>query len=128
MANIKFPNMFDVSSGKVALVYGNDAVRQSLKCQILSNLNELLGDPLFGSTIKSLLFEPYNAFFQTRLNQRLQYISNKFNEITIKSDKTSVKQRAGGRVEITIVYEYNITNKEDSITLSTTPSGQVIAI
>lgn len=118
MANISFPNMFDIASGKTSLVYGDTADRQSLKCMLLSNVRELFGDPSFGSTIKELIFEPRNSFFKVRLNQRLQAVSDKLTNINIHTDQTTVSYGKNNNIKIVITYSNNVTNTMDTIEIS----------
>ena len=75
---ISFPNIFNVGAGKVGIVDGDTASRQAMKCVCLSNVGELLGDPMFGSDIKSLIFELKNQLFVTLAKQKLSEAINKY--------------------------------------------------
>ena len=65
MKSIAFPKMFNNASTN--LVEDKDATESNLKLLLLSEKNELLGDPYFGLQLKKYLFEQNNSVMNTML-------------------------------------------------------------
>ena len=59
MYSIAFPNMF--SSAKTNLIEDHEATKSNLKLILLSNQNEMFGDPLFGTILRKLIYEQNNT-------------------------------------------------------------------
>lgn len=65
MKSIAFPKMFNNASTNI--IEDHDATESNLKLLLLSEKNELLGDPYFGVQLKKYLFEQNNNIMDTML-------------------------------------------------------------
>ena len=127
MANmISFPNIFNKSSGKTMLVSNNTEIKQAIKCVLLTNIGELLGDPMFGSNIKSSLFEIKNDIFTTILKQRIVDAITKH----VKSAKVNgneieiISYPNNSKVKVVINYYNVIAGETDFIELVALENGE----
>ena len=113
--SISFPDMFDVSAGKCKIVTGDTANRQQLKSVLLTNLGELLGDPLFGSNLKSCLFEIKSPLFQRMLQESIAKAANTFVPgIRISSTEINTEESNTTVTTITVNY-YTLASGETGI-------------
>lgn len=129
MPNIRFPNMFDGSSGKVALTYDDELNRQSLKAVLLSNIGELMGDPSYGSDLKSCLFEIQSPMFKTLLQQNIAEAANKWiRGIRINSIEISVSDEIRENDKIVIYYYSKSSGENGIISLAVTNDGKLTTI
>jgi len=65
MRSIAFPQMFNNTSTNI--LEDHDATESNLKLLLLSEKNELLGDPYFGVQLKKYIFEQNNNIMDTLL-------------------------------------------------------------
>lgn len=65
MKSIAFPKMFNNASTNI--IENHDATENNLKLLLLSEKNELLGDPYFGIQLKKYIFEQNNNIMDTML-------------------------------------------------------------
>lgn len=65
MRSIAFPKMFNNASTNI--LEDKDAIESNLRLLLLSEKNELLGDPYFGLQLKKYLFEQNNSVMNTML-------------------------------------------------------------
>lgn len=65
MKSIAFPNMFNNASTNI--VEDREATESNLKLLLLSEKNELLGDPYFGVALKKYFYEQNNSIMDTML-------------------------------------------------------------
>ena len=65
MRSIQFPKMFNNASTN--LVLDKDATESNLKLLLMSEKNELLGDPYFGVNLRKYLFEQNNNIMDDML-------------------------------------------------------------
>lgn len=65
MKSIAFPKMFNNASTNV--LEDHDATESNLKLLLLSEKNELLGDPYFGVQLRKYLYEQNNSVMDTML-------------------------------------------------------------
>lgn len=65
MKSIAFPKMFNNASTNI--LEDHDATESNLRLLLLSEKNELLGDPYFGIQLKKYLFEQNNSVMDTML-------------------------------------------------------------
>lgn len=65
MRSIAFPKMFNNASTNI--LEDKDATESNLRLLLLSEKNELLGDPYFGLQLKKYLFEQNNSVMNTML-------------------------------------------------------------
>ena len=127
---ISFPNVFNVSSGKVATVSGDAASRQAMKCVCLSNIGELLGDPMFGSDIKSLIFELKNQLFVTLAKQKLSEAINKYVK-TVQVNASDISfnlSENNTRVKLVINYTSKLTGETNLLEMTVLPTGQATVV
>lgn len=123
---ISFPNIFNKSSGKTMLVSNNTEIKQAIKCVLLTNIGELLGDPMFGSNIKSSLFEIKNDIFITILKQRIVDAITKH----VKSAKVNgneieiISYPNNSKVKVVINYYNVIAGETDFIELVALENGE----
>lgn len=123
---ISFPNIFNKSSGKTMLVSNNTEIKQAIKCVLLTNIGELLGDPMFGSNIKSSLFEIKNDIFTTILKQRIVDAITKH----VKSAKVNgneieiISYPNNSKVKVVINYYNVIAGETDFIELVALENGE----
>ena len=59
-------------TGKLVIRKNAEAVKQALKILILTNLGERQYRPLFGSTVRNLLFENYTTFTQDKIRNSIK--------------------------------------------------------
>lgn len=123
---ISFPNIFNKSSGKTMLVSNNTEIKQAIKCVLLTNIGELLGDPMFGSNIKSSLFEIKNDIFTTILKQRIVDAITKH----VKSAKVNgneieiISYPNNSKVKVVINYYNVIAGETDFIEIVALENGE----
>lgn len=127
---ISFPNMFDVGSGKVGIVSGDTASRQAMKCVCLSSVGELLGDPMFGSDIKSLIFELKNQLFVTLAKQKLSEAINKYvKTVQVNASDISFQlEQNNTKVKLVINYNSKLTGEVNLLEMTVLPTGQAAVI
>lgn len=65
MKSIAFPKMFNNASTNI--IDDHDATESNLKLLLLSEKNELLGDPYFGVQLRKYIFEQNNSVMDTML-------------------------------------------------------------
>ena len=115
-SSISFPDMFNYASGKVKLVEGDLMHRQSLKSILLTNIGELLGDPLFGSDIKSTLFDLNNSIFKLRLQQKISEAATQYvKHISINSDGVNIEIGENNEKAIITINYYDKTSGQPDI-------------
>lgn len=121
--------MFEGSSGKVALI-SNDALdRQSLKSVLLTNIGELMGDPSYGSDLKSCLFEIESPLFQKLLQESISQTANKWvNGVTISSVKIDISEDATECNKIVVYYYSKSTGENNIISLEVNNNGKLSTI
>lgn len=123
-STISFPNMFDISSGKVSVVSGEMSYRQSFKSALLTNVGELLGDPSFGSNMKELLFELKSTFLQHLIKESIAETAAKYvPEISVEDTIFSIDDQTGTQVQIVINYYTINTGETNFIELTVLPNG-----
>lgn len=126
MPNIRFPNIFDEGSGKVALSYDDELNRQSLKSVLLTNIGELMGDPSFGSNLKSCLFELQSDLFKTLLQDSISQAANKWvSGISINSIQIAVSEDTSENDKITIYYQSKTTSEPNLVQLEVLSDGSL---
>lgn len=123
---ISFPRMFNSSSGKIMLVDKNTEVKQAIKCVLLTNIGELFGDPMFGSNIKSSLFELKNGIFINILKQRIvDAVSNYVSSAIVHGDQIEiVAYPDNSEVKIVINYYNKLTGETNFIELVALANGE----
>ncbi len=90
-------------TGNLARVVNEDSIKQSIKNLILTNRSERLFQPLVGSRIKSLLFENFDSFL-------LSNIENEIKETIALNEPRAI-------IEKVSIEESSIDNKSLSITI-----------
>lgn len=126
MANIRFPNIFDAANTKVNTVSGDAAIRQSLKCVLLTNIGELMGDPDFGSELKSCLFEIQSPLVQTLMKSCITETANKYvPELHISSVEINVTSDST-QLYILIYYTNVTTGYADILELNVLSNGELV--
>ena len=68
---IGFPNIFNVTTGKVNLDSGKESIDKCLYLLLNSMTPELLGDPLFGSDIIEHVFDYEGAMLEEMLRSKI---------------------------------------------------------
>lgn len=125
---ISAPRMFNPSSGKVRQVTDDAASRQAMKSICLVNIGELLGDPMFGSEVKSLIFEIKNDFFIALARAKISEAINKHvksvevldSNISFENDNNS------SRIKIVVNYRSKLTGDTNMLSMNVLPNAQVI--
>lgn len=126
MANIRFPKIFDAANNKVNTVDGDDLIRQSLKCSLLTSIGELFGDPMFGSDLKSCLFEIQSPLIQTMIKSIIAEAANKYiPQVTLSSVEIDVSTESNNS-NIRIYYTNVTTGSADILELNVTSDGGLI--
>lgn len=98
MNTIKFPNIFNLSTGKTQVSSGRVSVEESLRLLLSTTIYELLGDPEYGSRISQELFEPNSNILSDILKHDIINSVTKYeqrvilyeDDITIYSDHNNV--------------------------------------
>lgn len=125
---ISFPRMFNPSSGKVGQVTDDAASRQAMKSICLVNIGELLGDPMFGSNVKSLIFELKNDFFITvARNAIAEAINNYVSSVEVVNTDISFENYDNStRIKIVVNYRSKLTGDTNMLSMNVLPNAQVI--
>lgn len=127
---IAFPKMFNVSSGRTNIVYNDTMCRQCMKSVCLSNVGELLGDPLFGSELKSLIFEINNPLLTELAKQKLAEAITKYvRNVTVNSSDISFSvDSTKTKISMTIFYRSKMTGQSDMLEIKVLSDGSVTTI
>jgi len=126
MSKLSFPNIFNISSGKVNIVNGDIANRQAMKCILLSNIGELLGDPLFGSDIKSCIFELKNDFIRQLFKDKTtEAFSRYIKNVIVNSNDINIEFDEDGVVVICINYRDRNSPEPNILQLEVLANGAV---
>ena len=96
MISIAFPNMFN--SASTNLVEGSKATLQNISLLLESCRGSLLGDPYFGSNLKSYIYEQNNIILRDIIVDHLMVALQTFipqihvtrKDITLVSDQASI--------------------------------------
>ena len=96
MISIAFPNMFNTASTR--LVEGSKATLQNINLLLDSCRGSLLGDPYFGSKIKSYIYEQNNVILRDIIIDDLLVLLQTFipqiqvsrNDIQLVSERASI--------------------------------------
>lgn len=125
---ISFPKMFNASTGKVSQVIDDAASRQAMKSICLVNVGELLGDPLFGSSVKSLIFELKNDLFVTLARAKISEAINRYvKSVEVVDTNISFENyNNSSRIKIVVNYKSKLTGNTNMMSMSVLPNAQVI--
>lgn len=125
---ISFPRMFNPSSGKVGQVTDDAASRQAMKSICLVNVGELLGDPMFGSEVKSLIFELKNDFFIALARAKISEAINKYvKSVEVLDSNISFENYDNSsRIKIVVNYRSKLTGDTNMLSMNVLPNAQVI--
>ena len=125
-STISFPNMFDASSGKVVTVSKEVSYRQSLKSALLTSLGELLGDPIFGCDLKSVMFEIKSTLVQQLIKETVATTARKFvPQLTILSTDININEDHVSYAPIVINYYTIDTGETNFIELIVQSDGSL---
>ena len=124
---ISFPNMFNVASGKVQQVSDDKASRQAMKSICLTNIGELLGDPMFGSEVKNLIFEIKNQLFVQLARQKLSEAITKYvSSVVVQPENISFQNYDNDtKIKIVINYYSKLTGQVNMLDMNVLSTGQV---
>lgn len=115
---IKFPDMFSAAAGKVSTVSGAEEAKQCIKCALHTVRGELFGDGVFGSTIKSFLFEHISASTKDDIAEEIIRVANVYaKDIVVQQVGFDFGDPLTPSVKITIYYYVKSLGIEDSTTL-----------
>jgi hypothetical protein len=104
-----FPVSLDATGG-VALVEGEEDVRQSIRIILSTNLGERIRMD-FGSGINAFVFEPISTTTLTLLRSRVEEALVRWEpRITVERVEASLPDRSIGRVDVSIDYRVRETN------------------
>ena len=73
MYTVSFPNIFNKATGKTELSSSTTSINQCLYILLCSTTNELLGDPLYGSSIIDLVYSENNDSLSEVLKNKILY-------------------------------------------------------
>ncbi len=96
MNAVQFPQM--LKTNKTSLLTGKSATYQNLKYLLLSEKQTLLGDPYFGSRLKSLIYEKKNIIIRdliideiyTCINTYMPQLYIQRKDITLSASRNTV--------------------------------------
>ena len=104
-----FPVTLDATGG-VAMVEGEEDVRQSIRIILGTNLGERIRMD-FGSSIKAFVFEPISTTTLTLLRSRVEEALVRWEpRINVERVEAALPERSAGRVDISIDYRVRETN------------------
>jgi phage baseplate assembly protein W len=104
-----FPVCLD-AAGAVALVEGDEDVRQSIRIILGTNLGERIRMD-FGSGIQAFVFEPISTTTLTLLRARVEEALVRWEpRIDVERVEASLPERTAGRVDVSIDYRVRETN------------------
>ncbi len=111
MNKISYPNIFNKNNHNLTteLSYSYEAINESLKAMFYVNKGELLGDPSYGTTIRTYLFDlktqtsisEIKDIIVKNINRLVPVIIVNASDIHIYSDSNNTKYK------ITIAYKLN---------------------
>lgn len=98
ITTIKFPNMFNIMTGKTQVVSGVESIQNSLKILLKSNIYELLGDPQYGCKLTQEMFEPDSNILADIIKHDIVNAIRTYepriilseDDITVKSDRNNI--------------------------------------
>ena len=95
---------------RVAMVEGEEDVRQSIRIILGTNLGERIRMD-FGSSIKAFVFEPISTTTLTLLRARVEEALVRWEpRISVERVEAALPDRSAGRVDISIDYRVRETN------------------
>ena len=118
--------MFEISAGKVKTVSGHLSYRQSLKSALLTTINELVGDPVYGSDIKSSIFELSSPLMQQIMKEAIVETARKHTpQLRIQSININMSGNSISNNPIVINYYTIDTGETNFIELVPLPDGTI---
>lgn len=96
---IRCPNCFSVSTGKTVLISDIESINNCIGLLLRTSRGELVGDPMFGTNLMKLMYEPNDYILQDSVKSEIVNAIDKYeNRVYITEQDISVVS------EDTIVY------------------------
>lgn len=114
---ISLPNVFSVDTGKSLYSVGYKSINQSIKYLLMTTKGELLGDPLFGTSLRSLLYEYNNTVLETLVKEEIVYSVGTYESRVEMTTNDIDIVRDGNTLHINIRYTIIKTGSSEEIQL-----------
>lgn len=75
---IKCPNCFSVASGKVSVISEIESINNCIGLLLRSSRGELVGDPMFGTNLMKMMYEPNDYILQDSVRSEIVTAINKY--------------------------------------------------
>ena len=117
--SIKYPNTFDLISGKTQLDEKLVSINKCIALILTSAKGELLCDPDFGSTLYELLFEQYSDNLQKVIKSEIVSCVSKYESRVVFGEEniTITQNTDGNRNSFTITINYTVRNSSAQSTV-----------
>ena len=121
MYSFSWPNMFNSVNSN--LLKDKDAIKSNLILLINCELQEMFGDPTFGTSLKKLLFEPATSFVADQLKDNLvDAIRTFIPQIYVPREAIVLKQ-LGTDIIAQLTITYKLDNTSDLYYINLTTNG-----
>lgn len=115
MNKISFPNIFNKNNKSLntSISYNVNAINESISTLFYVNEGELLGDPSYGTTIRTLLFDVNNPTLISDIKTKIvDYINKYIPIITVDANSIKIYSNSNNtNFKITISYMINATSE-----------------
>ena len=114
-----FMTNFDLHplSNDIARVRNEQAIKQSIRCLLLTNIGERFFKPLLGSNVYRSLFEPLDGFTKSNIKMYVEDTINAF-EPRANLQAVNVYDNGDDGNSLTVTVEFSIINTGQDATLN----------
>ena len=113
--SIKFPNIFNLSSGNTSLDGEYTSINRCLALMLTTAKGELLGDPDYGCTLYERLFNNYTEELQDIIKDDIVDSINKYEKrIIVTSDDINISPNENNEHSFNISISYKLRNSDIS--------------
>lgn len=109
-----FPPAFDLVTGSVQLVSGNDDIRQSLNILLSTSLGERVMQPDYGCNLNMYMFDALDnsliGIIKHTVENAILYYEPRIIVDAVDVDSAETEDRAGGKFLISVTYRIPETN------------------
>ena len=104
-------------SNDIARVRNEQAIKQSIRCLLLTNIGERFFKPLLGSNVYRSLFEPLDGFTKSNIKMYVEDTINAF-EPRANLQAVNVYDNGDDGNSLTVTVEFSIINTGQDATLN----------
>lgn len=110
-----FPPAFDVASGQVTMLTGEDDIRSSLQILLATTLGERVMQPKFGCNLSDMVFENLDVTLKTEMKNRIEVAILYFEPRIDLQDISLTPDETGGLIRIDVNYIVRATNTRGNL-------------